>query len=284
MSRLLLLIIVTLFPALLSAEKPAVLAGFAPLSEQELQSGTLRLFDGVSTYGWKNAEVKDGKLVLTGRPDSTPLRFFPHCPVDVSVPLTVENTKYRPYGTALNAAVLFDGKTLNGWKTIGDAKAVADAGTILLTGGSGALESAGKYDNFILQLEYKTDKAVNSGVFFRCIPGEKMNGYECQIYNQPPDADYDKFIGTDTGGLFRRQVGRNVGAKDGVWNYLTIAARGADIATWVNGIQVTDFKDTRKADANPRKGLRAEPGTIQFQGHDATTEIRFRNIRIAAVE
>ena len=126
-----------------------------------------------------------------------------------------------------------------------------------------------------------TEKGINSGVFFRCIPESHMDGYECQILNTPSERNYDSFIGTDTGGIFRRQVGRNVGPKDGVWNYLTIAARGPHIATWVNGIQVTDWTDTRKEDPNPRNGKRLTPGTFQLQGHDPYTRILFRNFRVA---
>jgi hypothetical protein len=280
MLRYVFAIIVTLSAAVLFAEKPPVLTGYAPLTEEELQSGMLRLFDGISGYGWQNADVKDGVLVFKGNQNDSPLQYFADAKVDLSAPLTVDNTKYRPQKTV----PLFDGKTLNGWKNIGDVKAIVDDGTILLTGGSGSLELTEEFGNFILQLEYKTDKPVNSGVFFRCIPGEKMNGYECQIFNQPPDGDYEKFIGTDTGGIFRRQIGRNVGAKDGEWNYLTIVAKGVSIATWVNGIQVTNFKDGRKPHINPRNGFRMAPGTIQLQGHDAATEIRFRNIRIETME
>jgi hypothetical protein len=175
--------------------------------------------------------------------------------------------------------------TESDWKpAAGKCEATWTDGVLELTGGSGMVESVKEYGDFILQLEYFTEKKINSGVFFRCIPGENMNGYECQIFNAPPEEDYKKFIGTDTGGIFRRQVGRNVGPKDGEWNYLTIAARGAKIATWVNGIQVTDWEDTRKEHANPRNGLRLEPGTIQLQGHDPTTKILFRNIRIVEIK
>ncbi len=175
------------------------------------------------------------------------------------------------------------------WKpAAGASKAAWNDSELTLTGGSGMIETVKEYGDFVLQLEYFTEadengKGVNSGVFFRCIPGEMMNGYECQIYNNPPAEDYEKFIGTDTGGLFRRCVGRNVGAKDGEWNYLTIAVRGPMMATWVNSIQVTDWQDTRKEDANPRKGLRLKPGTIQLQGHDPGTKIKFRNMRIAEI-
>ncbi len=169
----------------------------------------------------------------------------------------------------------------NDWKAATEpAKSVWTDGVLELTGGSGMVESVAEYGDFVLQLEYKTDGPVNSGVFFRCVPGEKMNGYECQIFNNPPADDYRKYIGTDTGGIFRRCVGRNVGPKDGQWNFLTVAVGGPRVATWVNGIQVVDWTDTRAENENPRNGLRLKPGTIQLQGHDPATKILFRNIRI----
>jgi hypothetical protein len=264
--------------------KPPVLTGFDALSEQELQAGWIRPFDGITTYGWRgDVKVENGFLIHTGNQADSPARFFSSLEmidetekIENSPLIRTRHAKFRVKETK----PIFDGKTLNGWRIRDKSEAMVFDGTIKLTNGSGSLESDGKYDDFVLQLEYKTDKPVNSGVFFRCIPGEKMNGYECQIFNNPPEEDYKKYIGTDTGGLFRRQIGRNVGAKDGVWNYITIVAKGPQIATWVNGIQVIDFTDERKPDPNPRKGLRTEAGTIQFQGHDETTEIFIRNVRI----
>ena len=46
-------------------------------------------------------------------------------------------------------------------------------------------------------------------------------------------------------------------ADDLKWFYKTIVADGPHVAVWVNGYQVTDWTDTRPADPNPRKGLRA---------------------------
>ncbi|MDR1924600.1 MAG: DUF1080 domain-containing protein [Planctomycetaceae bacterium] len=298
--------------------KPEVLTGFEPLSEAELQSGWLRLFDGVSLYGWLPVEGKytvQGGLLVSEQKENCQIRFTSQFGNSI---VTGERRPANAEGNwtsfALNLKTdksdrsktpdikldsgqfrnikikpqemksLFDGKTLNGWKVKpkDDARIEAkiENGAIRLIGGSGAIESAGRYGDFILQLEYKTDKPINSGVFFRCIPDELMNGYECQIFNNPPDDDYKKFIGTDTGGIFRRQVGRKVGAKDGEWNHLTIFARGTKISTWVNGIQTADWTDERKANPNPRRGCRTEAGTIQFQGHDPATDIMFRNIRI----
>ncbi|MDR2116249.1 MAG: DUF1080 domain-containing protein [Planctomycetaceae bacterium] len=305
-----------------SGVKPPVLVGFDPLTETELQEGWIRLFDGVSLYGWRSIEgkytVQNGVLVsdpnqnnvirftsrfsnsiLTGerRPVNSQGNWSPFTlsmktsqSDRAGIPdITLDSGEFRNIKIQFQGMKpIFDGKTLDGWilRTQANAKvntkieAKVDNGVIRLTGGSGSIETKEQYGDFILQLEYKTDKPVNSGVFFRCVPEELMNGYECQIFNNPPASDYKKFIGTDTGGIFRRQVGRNVAPKDGQWNYLTIFARGAQISTWVNGIQTADWVDDRDPDPNPRKGRRTEPGTIQFQGHDAGTDIMFRNIRI----
>ncbi|MDR2705698.1 MAG: DUF1080 domain-containing protein [Planctomycetaceae bacterium] len=300
-----------------SGVKPPVLVGFDPLTETELRDGWIRLFDGVSLYGWRLVEgeysVKDGLLVSDPNRNSV-IRFTSRFGNSVLTgerrladasgnwtPFTL-SLKTSPSGNAGTPDItldsgqfrnikiqpqgmkpIFDGKTLNGWTVNPKANAKVENGVLCLTGGSGSLESENRYGDFILQLEYKTDKPTNSGVFFRCIPEELMNGYECQIFNNPPAEDYKKFIGTDTGGIFRRQVGRNVNPKDGQWNYLTIFARGAQISTWVNGIQTADWIDERDPNPNPRKGRRTDAGTIQFQGHDPETNILFRNIRIGTL-
>ena len=61
---------------------------------------------------------------------------------------------------------------------------------------------------------------------------------------------------------------------------MTVAAAGRHLATWVNGVQVVDWTDNRPLVNNARNGCRLEKGPISFQGHDPTTDLNFRNIRI----
>ncbi len=70
-------------------------------------------------------------------------------------------------------------------------------------------------------------------------------------------------------------------AAEGKRNTLTIIAHGRHLATWVNGIQVADWTDHRKLSDNARNGCRLEKGPISIQGHDPTTDLSFRNVRIA---
>jgi hypothetical protein len=59
-------------------------------------------------------------------------------------------------------------------------------------------------------------------------------------------------------------------------------AHRSRFAVWIDGLQVTDWKDDRKPNENPRKGRRLEAGHISLQGHDPTTNLQFRNLKIAA--
>ncbi|HTN74465.1 MAG TPA: DUF1080 domain-containing protein, partial [Pirellulaceae bacterium] len=137
----------------------------------------------------------------------------------------------------------------------------------------------GQYGDFVLQMACISNAPnLNSGLFFRCIPGEDMNGYECQIHNGMKNNDPTKPLDCGTGGFYRRSDARRIVAKDLEWFELTLIATGPHMAAWVNGVQVSDWTDTRKADANPRKGLRLEKGTLMLQGHDPTTNLSFKNI------
>lgn len=182
---------------------------------------------------------------------------------------------------------IFNGKELTGWKTYPEMETdftVTEAGEIHAANGPGQLETEGKYADFVLQVDVKTNaENLNSGIFFRSIPGDKMMGYESQIHNGMEAGDPTKPLDAGTGAIFRRTQARRVVSKDNEWLTKTLIAEGAHISTWVNGYQVTDWTDTRKPDPNPRRGLRLEAGTIILQGHDPTTDVLFRNFQIQEI-
>ncbi|WP_254507376.1 3-keto-disaccharide hydrolase [Anatilimnocola floriformis] len=189
-----------------------------------------------------------------------------------------KNIKLKPLGlTPLN-----NGKDLAGWKDTEGSKSkfVAENGEINVKDGRGSLESEAKFGDFVLQWECISHaKELNSGIFFRCIPGEITNGYECQIHNGYKDGDRSKPKDFGTGGIYRRIAARKVMADDLVWFNQTLVADGANIECWVNGYPVTAWTDERKPNNNPREGLRVEAGTLQLQGHDPTTNLSFRNLQ-----
>jgi hypothetical protein len=195
-------------------------------------------------------------------------------------PVAFRNIRLKPLGLQ----PMLNGKDLAGWND--DQKktstfAVTPEGELRVTNGSGQLESDATYADFTMQFETRVDgDGLNSGVFFRCIPREYMNGYECQISNKITDGDPTKPTDFGTGAIYRRIAARKVNARDHEWFTTTLVATGPHIAVWVNGLQVTDWTDKRPPNDNPRSGLRTAAGTISLQGHDPTTDIRFRNMRI----
>jgi hypothetical protein len=221
--------------------------------------------------------------------------------------LALRNFTLQPAGLQS----IFNGKDLSGWKLFTGPKpavksqfTVTPEGWLNIKNGPGDLQTEGQWANFILQLEcISNGQHLNSGVFFRCRPDEYQQGYEAQIRNQfTPDPtqeyaldQYDprtgKVIGKKlvklqavdfgTGAIYRRQPARRPVAKDGEWFTLTVLAHDRHLATWVNGIQVTDWTDYRPLADNARNGCRLEKGAISLQGHDPTTDLSFRNFRIA---
>ncbi len=150
-----------------------------------------------------------------------------------------------------------------------------------VTGGLGQVQSKADFGDFFLQACYQLQTPdVNSGIFFRCIRDSMLDGYECQLNHTIKNDDPLQPADGGAGAIFRRAQARVVVGDGKKPTYVTLLAQGPQIATWVNGIQVVEFEDTRAADDNPRKGLRTAPGPISLQGHDPTTAAIFKSIKV----
>jgi hypothetical protein len=248
---------------------------------------------------FRNSGDKWESFTYTPTGKDVPMLFFGNGPGGQGA---IRSVKLLPK----NMTSLFNGKDLAGWRIFPGKKSKFDVkdGLLSIENGPGDLQTEGKYTNFLLQLECKTNgKHLNSGVFFRCREGEYQNGYEAQINNNftaSPPKDYlvesfdektqkklepikikSSAVDFGTGAIYRRIPATKDIAKDGEWFTLTILAHQNHFATWVNGIQTVDWHDFRPFNDNARNGYRKEGGHISLQGHDPTTNLSFRNIRIA---
>ena len=187
------------------------------------------------------------------------------------------NVKVRPITYAI-----LPSKDLKDFNTpAGSVKTeLSEEGSLTLIGGKGHIELLQPHANCCLQISVQTlAENVNSGLLFRCIPGEDMNGYECQVHHGFKE-DRRRPVDGGMGAIFRRQNARAVLSDSAEKTFLTVVADGPLMSTWVNGVQVVDFQDTRAPNENPRKGLRTEAGTIMLQAHDADCKVRFDSLSI----
>jgi hypothetical protein len=247
---------------------------------------------------WPDASQRRYEYVVSDRaagrgwttgPDPWFIKEAIQTPIRITVPaggqLSLRDVKLKP----LNTRPLFNGKDLAGWRVYsGDPNrqksrfTVTPEGWLNVKDGPGDLQTEGQWADFVLQLEcISHGKHLNSGLFFRCLPKQYQQGYEAQIRNEWQGEDRTKPVDFGTGAIYRRQPARKVVSSDGEWFTLTIVAHGNHLATWVNGYQVTDWTDPRPANDNARNGAKTGPGCLSIQGHDPTTDLSFRNIRIA---
>jgi Domain of Unknown Function (DUF1080) len=231
----------------------------------------------------------DGQTVLDGRDGKSRVG---HVGLQYNRGRKVEfrSVKLKPLGLT----PIFTGKDLSGWQIVDAPKApekpvwVARDGVLHVEKGPGQIETESTYDDFVLQLEIRTNTKdanlhPNSGVFFRGNPKGYWTGYESQIRNEYKGNDRGAAVDFGTGGIYYRQPARRVVSNDNEFFSKTVVARGRHITTWINGIPVADWEDFRAEGMNAREEARLAPGPISLQAHDPTTNLDFRNIRIVAI-
>lgn len=230
----------------------------------------------------------NGREVLDGR-DAKSRAGHIGLQFNAGKPIEFRNIKLRPLGLK----PIFNGRNLDGWKVVEPPKppkqkaiwSVRD-GMLNVRHGGGQLETEAVWDDFVLQIDIRANTGdpnhhPNSGIFFRGDPGAYWAGYESQIRNEYKDGDRTQPVDWGTGAIYNRVAARRIVAEDNRFFTKTLIVNGPHMAVWVDGYPVTDWEDTRPPDASARKGLRTTAGTIALQAHDPTTDLDFRNIRLA---
>jgi hypothetical protein len=199
---------------------------------------------------------------------------------------------------------LFDGKTLTGWvQHGGKAKYAIENGEIIGTSVVGTPNSFlctdRDYGDFILEVEFKVDQELNSGIQIRSqvfaepkvlmahgkpllfdgkprtIEAGRVHGYQVEI--DPSDRAWTGGIYDEgrRGWLFNLKEKPEAGKafKQGEWNKFRVECKGDSIKTFINGVAAADLKD----DVTPS-------GFISLQVHATKNpkplEVRWRNIYI----
>jgi hypothetical protein len=157
-----------------------------------------------------------------------------------------------------NWVTLFDGKTLTGWEQhSGTAEYRVEDGAVVgktVAGtGNSFLCTSKKYSDFILEVEFKVDPSMNSGIQFRSNVRKSNDGKEV-VYG--PQCEVDPSARAWSGGVYdeqRRQwlytlnfnpEGQKAFKGNGAWNKYRIEAIDGQIRTWINDIPTANLVDT----------------------------------------
>jgi hypothetical protein len=200
------------------------------------------------------------------------------------------NIKLHP----LNLRPIFNGKDLTGWTRLDrpgtktPAEWTVRDGAIHVEKGPGELETDLTWDDFVLQIEARCNALSpahhpNSGIFFRGDKSKFWDGYEAQIRNEYREGNRALALDYGTGGIYHLQPARRVVSNDNEFFTNTIVAQGRQVSVWVNGFQVSNYYDNRPEGSDLRTQVRLGAGPIGLQAHDPTTNLDFRNIRIASL-
>ena len=171
---------------------------------------------------------------------------------------------------------LFNGHNLDGWKVHGTELWYVENGELVCESGPdaayGYLVTERRYTDFDLTLEFLQEADGNSGVFFRSsVEGVRISGWQAEVAPR----------GLYTGGIYE-SYGRGWliqpdPAKDevlrmGEWNTMRVRVVGAEVTTWLNGVEMVSLSDELIGQAE---------GSIALQIHDGGgIKVRWRNLYV----
>lgn len=208
---------------------------------------------------------------------------------------------------------LFNGRDLKGWvQRGGKAQYTIEDGAVVGTSVTNTPNSflctTNNYGDFVLELEFKVDSRLNSGVQIRsqCFdqptalvdakgqplkdangrqlraPAGRVHGYQVEI---------DPSARAWTGGIYdegrrgwlcdlKNNPDAQKAVKPGEWNKLRIECRGETIKTWLNGVPAADLKDG----VTPRGFIALQVHGIGNDKSKQGAQVRWRNIRIQVLD
>lgn len=135
-----------------------------------------------------------------------------------------------------------------------------------LDSGSSFVMTKKSYSNFVLELEFKPDSAINSGIFIRCKENtiSNVDCYEINIWDLHPNQD------NRTGAVVNRMKPLEKLETLDKWNTYKIKNDKDHLQVWINDVKTIDIKDQDLADG-PIALQAAESGKISFRNIRVTT-------------
>jgi len=186
--------------------------------------------------------------------------------------------------------LLFDGRTLNGWKVTGTPEGwgVEDGAIVCKAMKGGYLYTEEQFGDFVLSVDYKVSPRTNSGIFFRWsdLKDPVNTGIEIQVFDS-----HGRAPGKHSDGAIYDLVppSKTVSKPAGEWNHEVITCRGSRISVELNGEKIAEMDTDRwteagkNPDGTPNKFKSAykdlpRKGHIGLQDHGG--RLWFRSLKI----
>jgi hypothetical protein len=214
------------------------------------------------------------------------LRLFIASAVLAATPVFAADANLNTLSAAEKAQgwkLLFDGKSLDGWKASENPGVfTVQDGHLVVFGKRSHLFYTGpvanaNFKNFELSLDIKTFPKANSGLYFHTEyqeTGWPAKGYEVQVNNTHKDVKKGA-------GLYAVKDNLEAPAKDEEWYTMVVRVEGKRIQTFVNGKQIVDFTEPTPAAPPPKMdGRKLSSGTFAIQGHDPESKVMYKNIKV----
>lgn len=148
------------------------------------------------------------------------------------------------------------------WVANGDAEWKFVNGELVgsLDNGAGFVMTRNSYANFILELEFKPDSTINSGIFIRCKENaiSNVDCYEINIWDLHPNQD------SRTGAVVTRAKPLKKIETLNKWNTYKIKNYKDHLQVWINDVKLIDIKDNDLTEG-PIALQAAESGKILFR-------------------
>ena len=184
---------------------------------------------------------------------------------------------------------LFDGKTMNGWRLMavhGGHGGIWEVKDGSLIGDQekdhqgGLIGTEKKYGDFEIELEFKADLPVDTGLFLRT--RDDGMGYQITI-DYRKDGTVGSLYAPAEGGFIQINKTWEKAFKKYGWNKLRARIEGqpAHVRSWLNDKKMIDFTDSRERfPAEGYIGLQVHGGEDSW---GEKSKVRYRNIRMREV-
>ncbi len=235
---------------LLVTTLPSIFGADNVLTKQERAQGWVLLFDGKTLNGWDSAVTP-----AVGRgPGTSGAAKQGKAPAAASGSAPQVGSNPKACSSSAGQASVPAGASH--WEVMG--------GLLEPCGEpAGYLTSKESYQNFVLQVDFRTGEDTNSGVFIRAPEGS--GGYEVQIWKaQPQGYNTGSIVGT-------AKTEREFKFLPDQWNHYEITAEGDHMVIVLNGTKTLDVHDSKF----PAGRIR-----LQYQKFP----IEFKNIKLKLIK